>query len=521
MKRSSILVVATAVKMVVLVIACAPANNNSSNPTGSPSNSTAAQTWSSKEIREALDAAEDLYPTSKNGFVIVKKDGHYGVMDSSGKLVVPVQYDDLAEMPDMEIPSSSLLIPAKKGGKFGYLDLKGNVVVPFDYDSATNFYSGGVAVVYKGRERRVINSSGKVLASSADGRGAEVLFGAGLVRVEKDGHSGMIDHNGNVVLSAEYDQVIFPSAADEIGALARGHRMLILVKKENRYGYVDLNGKVIIPPKYDEGTPFIPSGLAQARIGNRTILLGDDGREILNLDVDSFLGAMSENGYIRVQNSPAQGMVSIGIVDRDGNEIVPAKYEKVGDPFGAVSQLISVQDKGLVGYYDMKTRQNVIPPSFEEGSEFNKNGTAYVKKDGKFHLIDASGKMIADVDADAMGAYLSQSIFLIKKENQYGLMDSNGKVIAAPQYASIQEPQVTADDAPLLRVSKGNLIGYLNFNGDVVVAPQYVANSKSSGIFKKGDSYVKVTKKGHVSYLDRNGKETNPSDVVPQLMKKK
>jgi WG containing repeat len=61
--------------------------------------------------------------------------GHYkwGVLNSSCKLIVPMQYDLIYDFTDS-------IIAAKKNGKFGIINLKNEILIPFEYDS---IYTGG------------------------------------------------------------------------------------------------------------------------------------------------------------------------------------------------------------------------------------------------------------------------------------------------------------------------------------------------------------------------------------------
>ncbi|MGZ4064751.1 MAG: WG repeat-containing protein [Bacteroidia bacterium] len=71
-----------------------------------------------------------------NGYAIILKEDKsgdkFGLMDSTGKIVIPVIYDDMAI-------NSNGLVPAMKNKKWGYLDLKGNTIVDFIYELTVSF----------------------------------------------------------------------------------------------------------------------------------------------------------------------------------------------------------------------------------------------------------------------------------------------------------------------------------------------------------------------------------------------
>lgn len=112
------------------------------------------------------------------GFACVKKNGKWGVIDTTGKEVIPCSYDDL-ELQDgtgyriwrvlngkkwglVSAVNGAVVVPVKYdaigdisydrismkiNGKWGYFDKNYNVVIPARYDTADNFTSDGTAYV--------------------------------------------------------------------------------------------------------------------------------------------------------------------------------------------------------------------------------------------------------------------------------------------------------------------------------------------------------------------------------------
>lgn len=67
--------------------------------------------------------------TFKGGLAVVYKDSCYGMIDTSGNVVIPVEYKSLDDTPVYGY------IYAEKDGKAGYLDVHGNVTCPFTYNA--------------------------------------------------------------------------------------------------------------------------------------------------------------------------------------------------------------------------------------------------------------------------------------------------------------------------------------------------------------------------------------------------
>ena len=72
----------------------------------------------------------------------MKKDGKYGYIDTTGKVVIPCQYDDAWSF-------SEGLARVWKGEKTGFVDKNGKEVIPCEYDEAAYGYGEGYFALIK------------------------------------------------------------------------------------------------------------------------------------------------------------------------------------------------------------------------------------------------------------------------------------------------------------------------------------------------------------------------------------
>ena len=93
---------------------------------------------------------------------------------------------------------------------------------------------------------------------------------------------------------------------------------------------------------------------------------------------------MSGNLYQIQQNN------KFGFIDRNGKEIVEAKYDSV--ILDNAESLIAVKFNGLWGFIDKKGEFKIIP-QYKDTKGF-KDGLAYVKDDNYEGYIDQQGKFI-------------------------------------------------------------------------------------------------------------------------------
>ncbi len=90
----------------------------------------------------------------KEGLCSVRKDGKFGFIDTSGKVVIPLQFAYAYQFSD------SLAHVKNVAGKYGFIDHSGKVVLPFEYENASSF-SGGMAKVTKNGKKGFIDKQGQ------------------------------------------------------------------------------------------------------------------------------------------------------------------------------------------------------------------------------------------------------------------------------------------------------------------------------------------------------------------------
>jgi hypothetical protein len=180
------------------------------------------------------------------GLAWVSKAGKYGAIDKSGNVVIPLMYADVA-------PCREGLMAASLDGECGgYIDRDNNVVIPFEYDSGC-YFSDGLAFVRKGNEWSCIDRNNNVVFYTECDMAyvfSEGFAVIGRLTGETDEYGeplykyGCVDKTGKVILPMEYDSAL---------GFSEG---LMAVSKGGRHGYVDTTGKVVIELQYEEASRF-------------------------------------------------------------------------------------------------------------------------------------------------------------------------------------------------------------------------------------------------------------------------
>jgi WG containing repeat len=160
------------------------------------------------------------------GFGDVKKDNKWGLIDSTGKIIVSCKYD-------MVINSfnESGLAKVSKNRLIGFIDTTGKEVIKCKYESVGDFKEGLLSTRYR----------------------------------EKWGY---IDRKGNKIISHKYDIGI---------AFAEG-RARVAIQKSGKYyyGFIDKEGNEVIPLIYSNAKDF-ENGIAEVMVDGNWIKIDRNG----------------------------------------------------------------------------------------------------------------------------------------------------------------------------------------------------------------------------------------------------
>jgi hypothetical protein len=105
--------------------------------------------WSQQWAKQ-YDYVDDF----SNGLALVSKGDKKGFVNSEGKLVVPLIYDEAMHF-------NEGMAAVKKGGNWGFLDSTGKEAIPFEYSEAYSF-TDGFGLVIKNNHFGFIDRSGKI-----------------------------------------------------------------------------------------------------------------------------------------------------------------------------------------------------------------------------------------------------------------------------------------------------------------------------------------------------------------------
>ncbi|TLT06618.1 WG repeat-containing protein [Aliarcobacter thereius] len=457
-----------------------------------------------------------------NGYAVVVKNGFYGLINTQGEMVIEPQYTYSSS-----VSKQGTLIVSDDWGRSYLINLKNEKIIGDEYIYLW-FLSDYIRVNYdyisfmKGNIRGLLDKNLKPIYQSeryfvtkiiddnyfiiddvendskySQGlidKSGKVILDAnyklvsrkdGLLYVEKDGKEGLANLNGEFVLDVKY----------QIIAGNFGYPAINFVKIDDKWGTVDQTGKYIIEPQYEDIDTYNEHGIA-AIYKDRVWSLIDNKGNLLNSRIYEEISV--GDSLIRAKN----GKVYILIDPKTGEEIKSIIATTVGvfsDGYATIKK-----DKQTIGMINEKFEINYLPEGYGDINSFNQYFYTAVIKDGKYGLIDKSGKIIIEpkydwldyssygndqhtvvaridkkrflidlqdrviLDKDFSTIYSrGNNLYEVKLDNKIGMIRLDGSYLIAPEFDDIWE------STRLYVVKKGNKYGLLNSDGATILAPIY------------------------------------------------
>ena len=338
-------------------------------------------------------------------------------------------------------PRDADLLAVQKNGKFGFIDRTGKVVIRFQFDHAYEFYQGLARVELK-QKTYFIDTTGRLLFAapydiihdfheglSAVNIGQKTIPNLGLI--SEPGKWGYIDRNGKLVIPMK-----FTRAEDFSEGLAA-------VKIGERGAFIDHDARAMFEVPLDATLGF-HEGIAGVLYKGLLAYYDRTGKKI-----------SPPLGYGPSSHSFSEGLVPVGIngktgfMDRTGKIVIAPQFEDAenfseglapvkvrSDDTTWCPREASGSRKGFTmkwGYID-KSGKIVIPPQFESAEPFSE-GVAAINQCDEGFFVDKTGKKIVLGNfsyVSPFGAGVSRINTGVNEDRMWGLIDKTGKIIWGP-----------------------------------------------------------------------------------------
>ncbi|WP_212005503.1 WG repeat-containing protein [Chitinophaga sp. HK235] len=462
--------------------------------------------------------------------LLVWKGNKCGVVDASGKEIIPVENDEIA------------LLDAKGDGVYN--------AAPAAVTAANGPYC---LLVKKAKTAALYNDTGKQLFPF-EYTDIKILpyYGKTYVAVVKNGKCGLADLSGHLLLPAQFDGLSTERSQnggyDDDYAGDDKNNFIGVMKGEKVGVYNVAAGKMVVPVRYSEirwqnaemlhlsagdssaladksGNilrPMTPYGFYDAVAANRIVekrYTNNEGNTLLtdkagNILYENKYWEFNSNNYNRLlmpkdrKNSPLQfsnGLLKVRgysrenlFVDSTGKPLVFEDYAYVGDFYNGLAVVGKKDDH--YGIINAK-KEEVYPVVLDDIASFE-DELLQIKKDGKLGLLRKDGTMFLPIEYEDINRIYDTTFYVVTRNGKKGVLNAAGKEVLPLEYDEIRYNR----GIQLFDVTKGDKNGMVDVYGKTVIPVVYDELDKNRDW--GGDIFPLFVKQGEwYFYLDKDGKE--------------
>lgn len=167
--------------------------------------------------------------------ILVSKNNKLGYLNEKGSEVIPCIFEPFSNYQNLS-NFKGLYAKVKQKGKFGIIDLTGKVIIPFVYQNLGEVAS--VIAFTKGKKWGYIDLKNKLFLATKYEKAESFIDN--LAIVEDKGKFGLINLKGEIYIPYDFDE------------LQRVNERFIFAKKNEKWGVFSNDGKVVVPIIYQQ-----------------------------------------------------------------------------------------------------------------------------------------------------------------------------------------------------------------------------------------------------------------------------
>jgi len=244
-----------------------------------------------------------------------KESEKYGLIDYSGNIVLEANYDEITGLP---YKSSELKV--KKENKYGVVTSEGKEIInpEYDYVEGDKYYNeknnnsgyivgiknnDGYKYGYLDKNRKQIlelkyNNIERVLGVESD----DVYL------IAYDNGKGAIIKNKKELTDYEYQKIEKVESEE-----------FFWVEKSEKYGVLDLQGKIVLSTEYEEA--YLDGIYIFAKKEGQDYIFDLNGNKLVNIDYAKKYKTKNENYFITINEDGLYG-----VIDKNNNKIIDNEY---------------------------------------------------------------------------------------------------------------------------------------------------------------------------------------------------
>ena len=273
--------------------------------------------------------------------------------------------------------------------------------------------------------------------------------------------------------------------------------------QNNKWGIIDSTGAVVIDPSYEE-MMVVPNSkkdvfLCTFDVNYET---GEYSTKALNSKNEEIftqynqvepLQVVDRNGQVSYISNvlKVQKDGKYGLIDLEGNELQPCKYDSISTLEGK-QDVIKVQKDGKYGLIDVKGKE-LIPIQYADIKTLKADDTTnyLVQNDeGKYGIISNSNQVVLEPNYDEIKDVYTSNYYVVQQGEAEKLIRKDGTDVLTTGFDEITGILKNEENGVIFK--QNEKYGIMNMSGEVTLNPTYDdLKEAKTGIFiaKQGGKY--------------------------------
>ena len=432
----------------------------------------------------------------------LEQNGKYGVIDKEGNIIIEPNYVSI----DIPNPTKPVFIKSDDGENHSAIDNNENEILTGYEDveaiSINNIssnipYEKSVLKYKQNGLYGLIDFEGNKITENIYNSITNIDYKEGNLKVEQNGQYGVINIKGTTIIKPEYESIIADGYYDdETKYNNAGFILRIKTDDGYKFGYANRKGKIILEPLYNEIsriTEIIGDDIYLITANNGRYGVIKNGKEILKNEYTE-ISFDSNNNLLIVQKDKSQG-----VVDLEGNNIVPIDYDNIiiGGKY------INAQKGDNTVIFNEKGEN--LDTDILSYNQVNDNYAIVIDKDNNYNIVDKSGNKKLKENYTYI-EYFNNNYFIVTKEGKTGIITGENEVIIDLKYNAIQK----IDDTNALQA-----VDSTNNRTDIIDENMQIHKDIENAYISKKENYIKLYSETDVKYYNFNGGEIKYKDINP------
>lgn len=253
---------------------------------------------------------------------------------------------------------------------------------------------------------------------------------------------GIIDREGNIVIEAEYSNIIIPNPEKDIFICYTDEKSIVLNSK-NETVFDEYNKVEPIKLKNIASILCYEKTVLKYELDGKYGLISYDGKQITSNLYNTIENLQSTEGKLAVSKDNKYGIINI-----NGEVIVDTKYDKISTDnyysddkkYVEAGFIVSntTNDGYRYGYIDYKGN-NVLNVEYNNIIRITKEKEIYLiaSKNGQYGLYKGNKQLIKPEYQSIF--YAENGGIIIEKNGQFGIANLKGEIKVTPKYSEIED----------------------------------------------------------------------------------